>query len=107
MKTFTHNVIILGVENQLMRLIPEILTPEKVGNMEDVELSTLAAESSGIRERRKILVSETETLEGGLNLCRQYSSRRRLYPRASKANFKSRAISISSTALTQVDDEEL
>ncbi len=107
MKIFTQNVIVLGVENHLMSLIPEMLTPQKVAAMEDLELRSLAEESVGIQETRKLLNSEIKILEDGLSLCRSYTSQRPSSLRPSKGDHRRRASSVSSAVSGQAGEEDL
>ncbi|KAI1821964.1 P-loop containing nucleoside triphosphate hydrolase protein [Xylaria intraflava] len=75
LRTFTDNVIILAVENCLIKDLPMILTTSRVSQMEDDELERLAAESADIRAEREVLQRESEGLKKGLDCCRTYGPR--------------------------------
>ncbi|KAJ8125531.1 hypothetical protein O1611_g8108 [Lasiodiplodia mahajangana] len=76
LRNFTDNVIILAIENCLIRELPTILTTNAVAQMKDDMLEKLAAESADIQEQRTELQTECEKLEKGLDLCKVYRGRR-------------------------------
>ncbi|KAI1122449.1 P-loop containing nucleoside triphosphate hydrolase protein [Nemania abortiva] len=75
LRNFTDNVIILAVENCLVKELPTILTTSAVSQMKDDMLEKLAAESADIQTQRKELDIECEKLEKGLDLCKTYRGR--------------------------------
>ncbi|KAI1111779.1 P-loop containing nucleoside triphosphate hydrolase protein [Nemania sp. NC0429] len=75
LRNFTDNVIILGIENCLIKELPSILTTSAVSQMGDDVLEKLAAESDDIQVERLEVEAERETLREGLDLCKSYRSR--------------------------------
>ncbi|KAI1158862.1 hypothetical protein F5B18DRAFT_62782 [Nemania serpens] len=75
LRNFTDNVIILGIENCLVKELPTILTTSAVSQMKDDMLEKLAAESADIQVERIELEAEREALQKGLDLCKSYRSR--------------------------------
>lgn len=76
LRTFTDNVIVLAVENCLIRYLPSIFTSERVNQMEDEELEQLASESPEIKIEREELKQEYEALMEGLRICRKFKERK-------------------------------
>ncbi|KAK5633033.1 hypothetical protein RRF57_008747 [Xylaria bambusicola] len=76
LRNFTDNVVILAVENCLIKDLPSIFTTSMVSQMEDEMLKRLAAESSEMQVERAELEAEYETLRNGLDLCKAYRSRK-------------------------------
>lgn len=68
-------MIILGIENCLVKELPTILTTSAVSQMKDDMLEKLAAESADIQVERIELEAEREALQKGLDLCKSYRSR--------------------------------
>jgi FtsZ-binding cell division protein ZapB len=68
-------VIVLAIENCLIKDLPTILTTIAVSQMEDDELQRLAAESADIQVERTELQAEYESLKKGLDLCKSYRAR--------------------------------
>ncbi|KAI3331443.1 hypothetical protein HD806DRAFT_518465 [Xylariaceae sp. AK1471] len=75
LRTFIDNVIVLAIENCLIKDLPTILTTSTVSQMEDDELQRLAAESADIQVERTELQTEYEALKKGLDLCKSYRAR--------------------------------
>ncbi|KAM0325471.1 hypothetical protein ACHAQA_007458 [Verticillium albo-atrum] len=75
LRTFTDNLINLGIERCLVRQLPGILTPRLVTAMSDASLSELAAETEDVRIRRAQLQTDIELLKKGLEQCRRYRPR--------------------------------
>ncbi|KAJ8109504.1 hypothetical protein ONZ43_g6117 [Nemania bipapillata] len=75
LRNFTDNVIILAVENCLVKDLPTILTTSAVSQMKDDMLMKLAAESTDIQVERVELDTECEALQKGLDLCKTYRGR--------------------------------
>ncbi|KAI8630598.1 hypothetical protein F5Y19DRAFT_51675 [Xylariaceae sp. FL1651] len=75
LRTFTDNMIILAIENCLIKDLPTILTTGMVSQMEDDELERLAAESEEIQVERAELQSEYDALKKGLDHCKSYKGR--------------------------------
>ena len=55
--TFTENVIVLAVENCLLRKIPSIFEPSVVVRMDDEQLASLGGETERSRNEREDLTS--------------------------------------------------
>ncbi|KAI3339647.1 P-loop containing nucleoside triphosphate hydrolase protein [Ustulina deusta] len=75
LRTFTDNVIILAIENCLIKDLPTIFTTSAVSQMENDMLERLAAESADIHVERAELGAECEALQKGLDLCKTYRGR--------------------------------
>ncbi|KAI0543950.1 P-loop containing nucleoside triphosphate hydrolase protein [Xylaria curta] len=75
LRTFTDNVIILAIENCLIKELPTIFTTSLVSQMNDKMLKQLAAESADIQVERAELEVECEALQKGLDLCKRYRTR--------------------------------
>ncbi|KAK3292818.1 P-loop containing nucleoside triphosphate hydrolase protein [Chaetomium fimeti] len=75
LRVFTDNVMTLALENCLISDIPNILSPEKVYDMTDDKVTTLAAESKQIRREREELQTQLEKLRLGLAACREHRPR--------------------------------
>ncbi|TRX89301.1 hypothetical protein FHL15_009738 [Xylaria flabelliformis] len=75
LRIFTDNVIILAIENCLIKDLPTIFTTGVVSQMNDEMLERLAAESADIQVERAELEVECEALQKGLDLCRTYRTR--------------------------------
>lgn len=69
LRVFSDNVIILAVENCLIRQLPSILEPAMVVAMSDQEISELVAEDPDITKRRERLAKELVSLQEGLKTC--------------------------------------
>ncbi|KAI0889375.1 P-loop containing nucleoside triphosphate hydrolase protein [Annulohypoxylon maeteangense] len=76
LRTFIDNVIVLAVENLLIRALPTIFTSERVNQMEDDELGRLASESPEINIERKELQEEYDALMKGLQICNKFKERK-------------------------------
>ncbi|KAI1498932.1 P-loop containing nucleoside triphosphate hydrolase protein [Biscogniauxia marginata] len=75
LRTFTENMVVLAIENCLIRDLPLIFTTETVNQMEDSELERLASESPGIRQERTEIRAEHDILKKGLQLCKKFKAR--------------------------------
>ncbi|KAI0184388.1 P-loop containing nucleoside triphosphate hydrolase protein [Xylaria flabelliformis] len=75
LRIFTDNVIILAIENCLIKDLPTIFTTSVVSQMNDEMLELLAAESADIQVERAELEVECEALQKGLDLCKTYRTR--------------------------------
>ncbi|KAI0478064.1 P-loop containing nucleoside triphosphate hydrolase protein [Xylaria cf. heliscus] len=75
LRIFTDNVIILAIENCLIKDLPTIFTTGLVSQMDDDMLERLAAESADIKLERAELEVECEALQKGLDLCKTYRTR--------------------------------
>ncbi|KAI1209457.1 P-loop containing nucleoside triphosphate hydrolase protein [Annulohypoxylon truncatum] len=80
LRTFTDNMIVLAIENCLIRDLPSIFTSEKVNQMEDNELERLASESPEIKLERKELQEEYDALMKGLQICNKFRERKATEP---------------------------
>ncbi|KAI0111655.1 P-loop containing nucleoside triphosphate hydrolase protein [Daldinia grandis] len=76
LRTFIDNVVVLAVENCLIRDLPSILTTTKINMMEDNELERLASESPEVQTERKELWAEYEALKKGLQICKKSKERK-------------------------------
>ncbi|KAI1299026.1 P-loop containing nucleoside triphosphate hydrolase protein [Xylaria venustula] len=75
LRNFTENVIVLAIENCLIKDIPIIFTTSAVSQMENDMLERLAAESADIQMERTELAAECEALQKGLDICKTYRGR--------------------------------
>ncbi|TGJ86557.1 hypothetical protein E0Z10_g2250 [Xylaria hypoxylon] len=75
LRNFTDNVIILAIENCLIKDLPTIFTTSVVSQMEDDMLERLATESTDIQVERAELIVECEALQKGLDICKTYRGR--------------------------------
>ncbi|KAK6220908.1 hypothetical protein LQW54_001828 [Pestalotiopsis sp. IQ-011] len=75
LRTFTENVIILGIENCLLEDLPNVFTTDRVNRMDDNELEQLAAESGATWAERSTLQEECESLKKSLQFCNKYYRR--------------------------------
>jgi hypothetical protein len=71
LKVFTDNVIILAIENCLIRRLPSILEPSMVIAMDDKQISDLVAEDPAITKKRERLAKELVSLREGLKTCQK------------------------------------
>lgn len=71
-RIFTENVIVLAIENCLIRKVPDIFETGKVDEMDNETLSRLAAETTAVRDEREMLERDLEVLEEGLKQCKQH-----------------------------------
>ncbi|KAI2601738.1 P-loop containing nucleoside triphosphate hydrolase protein [Hypoxylon sp. NC1633] len=76
LRTFTDNVVVLAVENCLIRDLPSIFTTEKMNQMEVDELERLASESPEIQVERQELQAEYDALMKGLHICNRFKERK-------------------------------
>ncbi|KAI0437420.1 P-loop containing nucleoside triphosphate hydrolase protein [Xylaria telfairii] len=75
LRIFTDNVIILAIENCLIKDLPTIFTTGLVSQMDNDKLERLAAESADVQVERAELEVECEALQKGLDLCKTYRTR--------------------------------
>ncbi|KAI1764092.1 P-loop containing nucleoside triphosphate hydrolase protein [Hypoxylon sp. FL1150] len=75
LRTFTDNVIVLAIENVLIKDLPSIFTTERVNQMEDEELERLASESPEVQMDRQELEKELDDLKKGLKICNKFKQR--------------------------------
>ena len=75
LRTFTENVMILAVENCLIRRIPDIFEITMVTHMDDEKLASLASETRAVRDEREMLQRDVEVLERGLGECKRHRPR--------------------------------
>ncbi|KAI2467191.1 P-loop containing nucleoside triphosphate hydrolase protein [Annulohypoxylon bovei var. microspora] len=76
LRTFTDNIVVLAIENCLIRDLPSIFTTEKVNQMEDDELERLASESPEMILERAELREELDALKKGLQICNSFKGRK-------------------------------
>ncbi|KAK4178819.1 P-loop containing nucleoside triphosphate hydrolase protein [Triangularia setosa] len=72
---FIDNVVVLGLENCLLRHLPTILDPDLVPNMTDEDVEKVAAESRPIRQEREELQVQLAKLQSGHAACRAFQPR--------------------------------
>ncbi|RYP20957.1 hypothetical protein DL765_002494 [Monosporascus sp. GIB2] len=65
LRTFTDNVIVLAIENCLIRDLPNVFTTRAVNRMEPTKLEQLASESPDIQQERTELQGEIDALTKG------------------------------------------
>lgn len=75
LSTFTDNILILAVENCLIRKVPEMFQSTMVTSMDDDMLARLASETRSVREEREMLQQDLEILDSGLRECKRYRPR--------------------------------
>ncbi|RYP01084.1 hypothetical protein DL764_006318 [Monosporascus ibericus] len=75
LRTFTDNVIVLAIENCLVRDLPNVFTTRTVSRMEPAKLEQLASESQEIQQERTELKDEIDALARGLESCNKYRDR--------------------------------
>lgn len=75
LRTFTDNVIILAIENCLVRDLPNVFTTRAVNRMKRAELEQLASESPEIQVERDEVQREYDSLNRGLEACNRYRDR--------------------------------
>ncbi|KAI1386830.1 P-loop containing nucleoside triphosphate hydrolase protein [Hypoxylon trugodes] len=76
LRTFTDNVIVLSIENCLMRDLPSIFDTTMVSLMKRDELERLASESPEIQVEREELKAECNALKKGLQICNRFRERK-------------------------------
>ena len=76
LKAFANNVMILAVENCLISEMPEMLTPDKVQDMSNETVISLASESKQIKREREELLGQLAKLQAGFAACQAYRPRR-------------------------------
>lgn len=72
MRSFTENMVILAVENQLMCEMPRIFTTAKIVRLDKDMLEKLAGESDDVRSIRQEIKAELASLKTGLELCSKW-----------------------------------
>lgn len=72
LENFTTNVIILGVENQIMTKLPDLLTTDAILQLDGSTLEMLAGESEDVKIMREELQSDISKLEHGLEQCKEW-----------------------------------
>ncbi|KAJ2895175.1 hypothetical protein MKZ38_006840 [Zalerion maritima] len=70
-KTFAENVIVLAIENCLIRDIAGIFSSSNFQALSDEELEFLAAEPLDVRQTREELQTDVKALKEGLILCQR------------------------------------
>jgi len=75
-ETFISNVIILGVEQQLMICIPRIFDMHK---LEENDIRLLGEESTERKTDREKTERDLRKLENGLSMCEEWVDERRRY----------------------------
>ncbi|KAM7201104.1 P-loop containing nucleoside triphosphate hydrolase protein [Rhypophila sp. PSN 637] len=86
LSTFTENIMILAIENCLIRKIPEMFQSIMVNSMDDDMLARLGSETRSVREEREMLQQDLEILDGGLNECKRYRPREAAASRPSRSS---------------------
>ncbi|KAK0737330.1 P-loop containing nucleoside triphosphate hydrolase protein [Apiosordaria backusii] len=72
---FIDNVVVLGLENCLLRHLPTILDPDMVPSMTDTDVEKVAAESRPVRQEREELQVQLAKLLSGHAACRAFQPR--------------------------------
>jgi Dynamin family/Dynamin central region/Dynamin GTPase effector domain len=72
---FVDNVIILGVENCLLKRLTDLLTPLQVLDLDDNQVEELAEESDETVATRTMLERRLEVLQQALTICNAYKLR--------------------------------
>lgn len=78
LSTFTENIMILAVENCLIRKIPDMFASTMITSMNDDMLARLASETRKVREERETLQQDLGVLDSGLRECKRYRPPREL-----------------------------
>ncbi|KAK1755551.1 interferon-induced GTP-binding protein Mx [Echria macrotheca] len=73
---FANNVTILALENCLISEIPDIFTPEKLYELSDDSIVSLASESTQTTKEREEIQTLLRNLEKSLAVCQKYLPRR-------------------------------
>ncbi|KAI1776537.1 hypothetical protein F4818DRAFT_457363 [Hypoxylon cercidicola] len=76
LRIFTDNVVVLAVENCLIRDLPSVIAKESFKQMSDEELKHLASEAADIQEARQQHRMELNFLEEGLRACLNWTMKR-------------------------------
>lgn len=76
LRTFTDNVVVLAVENCLVRDLPFVITTERFKQMTDDELEQLASEAADIQETRQQQQVELDFLRESLQACLKWKMKR-------------------------------
>ncbi|KAI0841118.1 P-loop containing nucleoside triphosphate hydrolase protein [Hypoxylon sp. FL0890] len=76
LRTFADNVIILAIENCLIRDLPSMVTIGRFNEMEDHEIEQLASESPKVQEERDKLQAACDAFTKGLEICSKYKLQR-------------------------------
>jgi hypothetical protein len=72
LRIFTENVMVLAIENCLIRKVPDIFETGMVDKMDDEMLARLASETRVVRDEREMLEHDLEVLGRGLNECKRH-----------------------------------
>lgn len=86
-------MIILAIENCLIKDLPTIFTTGVVSQMDNDMLERLAAESADVQVERAELEVECEALQKGLHLCKTYRTRNPTGKLIAKTFIENRALS--------------
>ncbi|KAF4988246.1 hypothetical protein FGRMN_9870 [Fusarium graminum] len=79
-RTFVDNVTNFAVQGCLIRGLPGLLTPQKIGSLSDERVEEMAAEPSDKQSQRDSLQEEIKLLEQGLGPCKRYKPRAMTVP---------------------------
>ncbi|RFN50599.1 hypothetical protein FIE12Z_5101 [Fusarium flagelliforme] len=79
-RTFVDNVTNFAVQGCLIRGLPGLLTPQKIGSLSDERVEEIAAEPSDRQLQRESLQEEIKLLEQGLGPCKRYKPRAMTVP---------------------------
>ncbi|KAI1137859.1 P-loop containing nucleoside triphosphate hydrolase protein [Hypoxylon sp. FL0543] len=75
LRTFTDQVIILAVENCLIRELPSVMTSAAFDEMTDDEITGFASESAELQEEREKLQAGCDAFAKGLEVCHRHNLR--------------------------------
>ncbi|KAF5662839.1 GTP-binding protein [Fusarium heterosporum] len=78
--TFVDNVTNFAVQGCLIRGLPGLVTPQKIGRLSDERVEEMAAEPSDWQSQRESLQEEIKILEQGLGPCKRYKPRAMTVP---------------------------
>ncbi|KAM0350637.1 hypothetical protein ACHAPU_003123 [Fusarium lateritium] len=79
-RTFVDNVTNLAVEGCLIRGLPGLVTPQKIGRLSNERVEEMAAEPSDKQSQRESLQEDIKILEQGLVSCKRYKPRAMTIP---------------------------
>ncbi|KAI0164167.1 dynamin family protein [Xylariaceae sp. FL1272] len=76
MKRFVDDISVEVIEEKLLAVLGDILSPMKVFNMSPELVATIAGEAREIRAKRKKLTKQVEVLKKGSETCKRFIGRR-------------------------------
>ena len=76
MKAVVDNVAVQCIENQLIKILPDIFSPATILETDTNKICKVAEESSFSAEQREQLLTKERVLEAGLETCRRHVTAR-------------------------------